>query len=89
MTSYTGTLTGLKTSDKVSKDIQKMLEAGKLLTLEEFYQKWNEWLHTKYEHTVHSGLKNRASRTRRRGKCLRRQSGMKRRCRRRATRRSL
>lgn len=56
-TSYTGTLTGAKTSAKVPKDIQKMLEAGKLLTLEEFYQKWDEWLHTKYEHRNSSALK--------------------------------
>lgn len=57
MTSYTGTLTGSRTDGKVTKDIQKMLEAGKLLTIEEFYQKWNEWLHTKYEQSVHSGLR--------------------------------
>ncbi len=56
-TSYTGTLTGSKTSAKVPKDIQKMLEAGKLLTMEEFYQKWDEWLHTKYERSASSALK--------------------------------
>ena len=57
MKSYTGTLTGSKTSDKVDKDIKRMLERGELLTLEEFYEKWNEWLTTVYMHTEHSGLK--------------------------------
>lgn len=42
MKSYTGTLTGSKTSDKVDKDIKRMLERGELLTLEEFYEKWHE-----------------------------------------------
>lgn len=55
-TSYTGTLTSSKTSDKVPKDIQKMFEQGKLFTMEEFYQKWSEWLNT-YMHKLHSGLK--------------------------------
>lgn len=57
MKSYTGTLTGSKTSDKVDKDIKRMLERGELLTLEEFYEKWHEWLTTVYMHTEHSGLK--------------------------------
>lgn len=57
VTSYTGTLTGSKTSDKVDKDIRRMLERGELLTIEEFYQKWHEWLTTVYLHTEHSGLK--------------------------------
>ena len=57
MKSYTGTLTGSKTSDKVEKDIKRMLERGELLTLEEFYEKWHEWLTTVYMHTEHSGLK--------------------------------
>ena len=34
-----------------------MLERGELLTLEEFYEKWHEWLTTVYMHTEHSGLK--------------------------------
>lgn len=38
--SYTGTLTGSSTDAKVDKDIQKMLEAGQLLTMEEFYREW-------------------------------------------------
>lgn len=57
MKSYTGTLTGSKTSDKVDKDIKGMLERGELLTMEEFYVKWHEWLTTVYMHTEHSGLK--------------------------------
>lgn len=57
MKSYTGTLTGSKTSDKVDKDIKRMLERGELLTMEEFYEKWHEWLTTVYMHTEHSGLK--------------------------------
>lgn len=57
MTSYTGTLTGSRTEDKVPKDIRKMLEAGKLLTMDEFYAKWDEWLHTKYERQQQGGLK--------------------------------
>lgn len=58
MGSYTGTLTGSKTDAKIPKDIQKMFERGELLTLEEFYAKWQEWLHGKYEKTVHRGLKD-------------------------------
>ncbi len=57
MKSYTGTLTGSKTSDKVDKDIQKMLERGELLTMEEFYEKWHEWLTTVYLYEEHEGLK--------------------------------
>lgn len=56
VTSYTGTLTGSKTSAKVHKDIQGMLERGELLTLEEFFAKWSEWLQEKYMHSRHSGL---------------------------------
>lgn len=48
MKSYTGTLTGSKTSDKVDKDIKRMLERGELLTLEEFYEKWHECGDTDY-----------------------------------------
>lgn len=55
--SYTGTLTGSKTSEKVEKDIKGMLERGELLTMEEFYEKWHEWLTTVYMHKEHSGLK--------------------------------
>ena len=58
MTSYTGTLTGSKTDAKIPKDIQKMCERGELLTMEEFYAKWAEWVHEKYEKSVHRGLKD-------------------------------
>lgn len=57
MKSYTGTLTGSKTSDKVDRDIRRMLEKGELLTMEEFYGKWHEWLTDIYMHTEHSGLR--------------------------------
>lgn len=55
--SYTGTLTGSQTSDKVEKDIQKMLKRGELLTVEEFYDSWHKWLTEVYMNTSHSGLK--------------------------------
>ena len=55
--SYTGTLTGSSTDAKVDKDIKGMLEAGKLLTLEEFYEKWTEWLRDVYAKKPHGGLK--------------------------------
>ena len=55
--SYTGTLTGSKTSDKVTKDIKKMCENGELLTMEEFYEEWHKWLTEVYMHTEHGGLK--------------------------------
>lgn len=57
-TSYTGTLTGSHTDAKVPKDIQRMCDRGELLTLDEFYAKWQEWLHGKYEKSVHRGLKD-------------------------------
>ena len=56
-TSYTGTLTGSKTFAKVEKDVQGLLEQGKLLTMEEFYAEWTKWLHEVYQNRVHSGLK--------------------------------
>ena len=43
--------------DVMCKDAKRMLERGELLTLEEFYEKWHEWLTTVYMHTEHSGLK--------------------------------
>lgn len=55
--SYTGTLTGSKTDAKVPKDIKKMHEAGQLLTMDEFYAEWDRWLHEKYEHRAHGGLR--------------------------------
>lgn len=54
--SYTGTLTGSKTDDKINKDINQMLEAGKLLTIEEFFKEWNQWIES-YERKIHRGLK--------------------------------
>lgn len=56
--SYTGTLTGSRTSAKIDKDIKRMLEQGKLLTMEEFYEKWSHYLHNVYAVKVHRGLKN-------------------------------
>lgn len=55
--SYTGTLTGSRTDAKVDKDIQRMLKNGELLTMEEFYEKWHEWLHGVYMKKRHRGLK--------------------------------
>lgn len=55
--SYTGTLTGSSTDAKVEKDIRKMLEAGELLDMDEFYGKWSEWLHGVYMKKEHRGLK--------------------------------
>lgn len=55
--SYTGTLTGSKTSAKVNKDIQKMLERDELLSLDEFYELWKQW-RDEYHRSFHSGLKD-------------------------------
>ena len=55
--SYTGTLTGSKTSEKRDKDIQRMLKNGELLTIEEFYERWHQWLTEVYYHKTHRGLK--------------------------------
>lgn len=57
-TSYTGTLTGSKTSAKVEKDVAGMLERGELMTMEEFYAAWTKWLHEVYMKKTHSGLKD-------------------------------
>lgn len=57
MTSYTGTLTGSKTIAKIDKDIRKMLENGQLLTMEEFFALWSQWLEEKYMNHIHSALK--------------------------------
>ncbi len=56
MASYTGTLTGSRTSAKVTKDIQKMFEQGQLLTMDEFMEAWRKWLE-KYHNKLHRGLK--------------------------------
>ena len=57
ITSYTGTLTGSKTTSKVKKDVRKLQEQGKLLTMEEFYEKWTVWLKEQYHNAEHSALK--------------------------------
>lgn len=57
-TSYTGTLTGSRTDDKVDKDIDRMLKRGELLTMDEFYAKWHEWLTKVYAVKRHRGLMN-------------------------------
>lgn len=56
--SYTGTLTGSKTDAKVPKEIKKMAEQGKLLTMEEFYEEWKKYKE-KYikEEVYHRGSK--------------------------------
>ena len=46
--SYTGTLTGSKTYAKRQKDVDKMLERGELLTMEEFFEVWTKWKEEKY-----------------------------------------
>lgn len=55
--SYTGTLTGSTTYAKRNKDIDRMLERGELLTMEEFYELWITWKETKYHTREHRGLK--------------------------------
>ena len=55
--SYTGTLTGSKTFAKVEKDIDGMLERGELLTMDEFYKAWTNWLHNFYMVKQSSALK--------------------------------
>ena len=56
--SYTGTLTGSKTYAKRNKDVDKMLERGELLTMEEFFEVWTTWKETKYHTREHRGLKD-------------------------------
>lgn len=55
--SYTGTLTGSRTDAKIEKPIQQMLERGELLTLDEFYEVLEKFLHGWYDNHVHDGLK--------------------------------
>lgn len=57
LASYTGTLTGSLTSAKVNKDIRRMAEQGKLLTLEEFYEYWTTWKMEKYSTRKHTELR--------------------------------
>lgn len=55
--SYTGTLTGSRTDAKVVKDIEGMLLRDELMTIEEFSQKFEAWLHDEYHNKAHGGLK--------------------------------
>lgn len=55
--SYVGTLTGSKTTSKIKKDVKKLLESGKLITLEEFNSLFEKWLEERYHNRKHSGLK--------------------------------
>lgn len=55
--SYTGTLTGSRTSAKVKKDIPALLKAGLLPTFEDVMRELNAFLE-EYHHTVHRGLKD-------------------------------
>lgn len=56
--SYVGTLTGSQTADKISKDIPKMLDRGELLSMEEFYDLFMQFLEEDYNVRVHRGLKD-------------------------------
>lgn len=56
--SYTGTLTGSKTYAKRQKDVDRMLERGELLTMEEFFEVWTAWKNEKYHTREHRGLKD-------------------------------
>lgn len=56
--SYTGTLTGSKTYAKRQKDVDKMLERGELLTMDEFFEIWTKWKEEKYHTRQHRGLKD-------------------------------
>ena len=60
--SYTGTLTGSRTEDKVEKDVQRMLERGELLTMEEFYETLTQFLSGWYDTHEHRGLKDAGER---------------------------
>ena len=60
--SYTGTLTGSRTEAKIEKNVQRMLERGELLTLEEFYNLLDQFLHSWYDRHEHLGLKEAGER---------------------------
>lgn len=55
--SYVGTLTGSRTYAKRQKDIDRMLERGELLTMEEFFDVWTKWKNEHYHRRMHRGLK--------------------------------
>lgn len=54
--SYTGTLTGSKTSGKVKKDIKGMLERGELYDMDEFSAMFEMYINDIYHQKNHSGL---------------------------------
>lgn len=56
--SYVGTLTGSRTYAKRQKDVDRMLERGELLTMEEFFAAWTDWKNSKYHTREHRGLKD-------------------------------
>ena len=56
MKSYTGTLSGAKTSAKVEKNIKEMLEKGTLMTLDECAEHVEKFICEKYHPKTHKGL---------------------------------
>ncbi|UQZ83294.1 hypothetical protein SK3146_02481 [Paenibacillus konkukensis] len=56
--SYTGTLTGSRTSSKIKKDIPGMLERGELITMDELCTLWRKWRDEEYHTRKHRGLKD-------------------------------
>ncbi|MDU7473591.1 MAG: transposase [Paenibacillus macerans] len=56
--SYTGTLTGSRTSSKIKKDIPGMLERGELITMDELCTLWRKWRDEEYHTRQHRGLKD-------------------------------
>ena len=54
---YTGTLTGSLTSNKVKKDIKAMFEKGQLMSIEDFADKFEYWVLEVYSKRNHSGLR--------------------------------
>ena len=54
--SYTGTLSGSRTSSKVERNIKKMLEKGELLSIEEFSEKFENWVVNEFHNKKHRGL---------------------------------
>lgn len=55
--SYTGTLTGSLTSNKVKKDIKTMFEKGQLMSIEDFADRFEYWILEVYSKRNHSGLR--------------------------------
>lgn len=46
----------IKTSGKVQRDIKKMLEKGQILTIEEFAEKFEDWVVNEFHNKKHRGL---------------------------------